>query len=136
MEASKAITRRVLVIGRNLENRKIIHDALRQWNFEIVGSSSLLESAELLNRQEYSLAFCEPQSEDGAYRDFLSRARRCKVPVVVLSPTSDQQETLQQALALGASDVLPSPCSKQDVQWMVIWATQQRPGAPRTDLSD
>lgn len=136
MEASKAITRRVLVIGRNLENRKVIHDALRQWNFEIVGSSSLLESADLLNRHEYALAFCEQQGEDSAFRDFLSRARRSRVPVVVLTATSGEQETLQQALALGASDVLPSPCSKQDVQWMVIWATQQKPGARRSDLSD
>jgi len=135
MEALKAITRRVLVIGRSLENRKVIHDALRQWNFEIVGSSSLLESVELLSRQDFSLAFCEQQGEDLSYRDFLSKARRFKVPVVVLTSASGEQGTLQRALALGATDVLPSPCSKQDVQWMVIWATQQRPGARRTDLT-
>jgi len=136
MEALRVITRRVLVVGRNAENRRVIDEAIRHWKFETVACSSLQESGELIARQDFAVAFCEERREDVAYRDFLGQARRSRLPVIVLTPLSDQEGVFREALALGATDILPSPCSPQDVQWMVIWATQNKAATRRRDATE
>jgi CheY-like chemotaxis protein len=134
MEATNTGARRVLlIVGRNSENRHIIDDAIRHWKFESVVSHSFQESLELLGRQEFILVFCEERADDVAYRDFLGRARKSKIPVVVISALSGRDEVFRESLALGAVDILPSPCSKQDVQWMLISVTQRKPIIRRTD---
>jgi DNA-binding NtrC family response regulator len=94
--------------------------------FETVVCSSLQESRQLLEREDFALVFCEDRFEDGAYRDLLTQAQRPRrVPVVVMISTADPDAIFQDAMALGALGVVPVPCSRKDVQWMVIRATQQ-----------
>ena len=103
----------------------MIEEAIQSWGFETVVRASLEDSRESLRRQDFALIFCEDECEDGTYRDLLSMVRDNKIPVVVMTPLAEQGCVLGEAIELGALDVLPSPFSRQDVQWMVISATQR-----------
>lgn len=94
--------------------------------------ASLQESRDVLRDESLAAVFCEDCFEGGTYRDFLALAQRPrKVPVVVMVSESNQHLAPKDAMALGAFDVIPNPCSKKDVQWMVIRATKQERSAAR-----
>lgn len=94
--------------------------------------ASLQESRDVLRDESFAAVFCEDCFEGGTYRDFLALAQRPrKVPVVVMVSESTQHLALKDAMALGAFDVIPNPCSKKDVQWMVIRATKPERSAAR-----
>lgn len=128
MQAHSAITRRVLVVCSRTANSQVqvIQDATRHWMFDTVVCSSVGEAENLLTERDFAIVFCEDRFRDESYADLLSVAgRQCKVPVVVMISDGDQDSVFREAMALGAFGVVPSPCSTQDVQWMVIRATQQ-----------
>jgi len=117
--------RRVLVVGRTADNGRIIEEVVRSWMLETVACTSLQESREILAQEDFALVFCEDRFDGGVYADVLAAIRdRSKVPFVVMVSEATQDFDLGKARELGALDVLPSPCSRRDVQWMVIRATQ------------
>ena len=120
-----AFTRSVLVVGRSTGNCRVIEEATQPWMFETVACSSIQESKDILDKQDFVLIFCEESGEDGTYRDLLSMTRTRKVPVAVMLSDTNQELVFREAMALGAFGVVGSPCSKKDVQWMVIRATQR-----------
>jgi DNA-binding NtrC family response regulator len=127
-EAATPVTRRVLVVCRDLEISRVVEQATQAWMFETVVCTSVQESRDCLERKDFALIFCEEQCEGGTYSDLLPVARSRKVPVVVMMSDVDQSCVFQNAMAAGAFGVLASPGSRQDVQWMVIRATQKEAG--------
>jgi len=75
-------------------------------------------------RPDIAVVFCDDVLPDGSYRELLAALPRMtrKVPVVVVMSGADRDRTYREAMEEGAFDVIPSPCSKQDVQWVVIRA--------------
>jgi CheY-like chemotaxis protein len=47
-----------------------------------------------------------------------------RTPVVVMISDMNRGPTYREVLEAGAFDVIASPCSKKDVQWMVLRAMQ------------
>ncbi len=128
MEDSTASARRVLVLCRDAANVRAIEEAVEPWMFRTAVCASLQEWRDLADGKDFAVAFCDDCFEGGTYRDFLAMMPRPrKLPVVVLISESNQYEASRDAVALGAFDVIPNPCSKQDVQWVVIRALKQGP---------
>ena len=128
MHAHSANTRRVLVVCAKAVGSQVqvIEDATRAWMFETVACSSVEEAEGLLTERDFAIIFCEDRFKDESYADLLSVVeRQYKVPVVVMISDVDQDSAFREAMALGAFNVVPNPCSTKDVQWMVIRAAQQ-----------
>jgi DNA-binding NtrC family response regulator len=80
----------------------------------------------MLSNSGFSLIFCEDQLTDGTYQDLLgSTVKPAKSRFVVLSPTPEADDKYEEAMRLGAFEMIASPCRKSDVQWIVIRAMQE-----------
>jgi len=63
---------------------------------------------------------------DGTYRDLLRNLNKSpKARFVVISPTADVDANYNEALSLGAFDMIASPCRRSDVQWIAIRAMHE-----------
>ncbi len=72
-----------------------------------------------------SLIFCDETLGDGTYRDLLrDLSKAAKARVVVMSLAPDRDDTYNEAITLGAFDMIASPCRRSDVQWIAIRAMQ------------
>ena len=114
-----------MVVGRDRDLSSMIAEATQPWMFEIVVCSSFWESVDLVDRTDFALIFCEERCGEGTYRDLLAAMGSRKAPVVVMVSPDDRDEVFRDAMAMGAFDVVANPCSRTDVQWMVIRATQK-----------
>lgn len=132
-EADTTKAWRVLIIGADA-NRDVLKSAMSHWHLEPVCCSSLQDARQVLPDDSLSLIFCEETLADGTYRDLLRGSRPLKTRFVVISPVPEVDETYEEAMQLGAFDMIASPCRKSDVQWMMIRAIQEearRGGARR-----
>jgi DNA-binding NtrC family response regulator len=127
--------RRVLVVGGDSKNYRLIEESLRSWTFETVVCSTLPEARALVKKKAFALIFCEARFEGGRYADLLWPRSMSKTPVVVMLPDANQDDAFQEATELGAWDVLPVSCTKNDVQWMVIHAMQRGHHKAKSGLS-
>jgi CheY-like chemotaxis protein len=127
MEGHTGIPRRVLVLCQEVEASRVIEEATRPWLFETVACSSGRESLRLLEQEDFALIFCAEQYVDGTYRDILASAPPHKAPVVIMISDPNPDAVFREAMSLGALGVVSIPCSKADVQWMVIRAMQKGP---------
>jgi len=113
----------VLVVSTS-SNREAVISAMKRWSIEPLCCSSLQEVRKVLPRGR-SLIFCEEQLQDGTYRDLLHElARERHAQVVVISSATDLDQVHQTASALGAFEIIASPCIPADVQWVAIRALQ------------
>ena len=115
---------RVLVISAG-ENREVVTAAMNHWSIEAVPCNGVREARTLLSSARPSLIFCEEDLPDGTYRELLhdlSKAARTRL--VVISAAAERDEHYNEALALGAFDMIASPCRRSDVQWIAIRAMQ------------
>ena len=119
-----AVKRQVLVVSSEAANRRAIEEVTRAWMIDAIICSSLQESRAILATHGVAAVFCEDHLTDGTYRDLLSIVP--KVPVIVMVSDDKDESVDREALALGALDVIGSPCSRQDVQWMIIRTIQDR----------
>lgn len=87
----------------------------------------------MITRPDIALIFCDDCLPDGSYRDLLDGLPRMtrRAPLVVVMSGQDRDRTYREAMEQGAFDVIASPCSKQDVQWIVI-RTMDLVQLPRT----
>ena len=118
-----AVKRQVLIVCSDAANSRVIEEAASGWMLETIVCSSLQESRALLPKQGVAIIFCEDRLRDGTYRDLLSVAN---APVVVMISDLNNDSSHREAIELGALDVVASPCSRKDVQWMVIRAMQDQ----------
>ncbi len=118
-------TWRVLIVSAEM-NREFVRNAMNQWAMEAVSCSSLQEARDLLPDPTFSLIFCEETLPDGTYLDVLNiQGKALKTRVVVISDMSHVEEKYQQAIDVGAFEMIASPCRASDVQWVVIRAIQE-----------
>ena len=113
---------RVLVISSG-ENRDVVTSAMSHWSIEAVPCSGVREARTLLPSTRPSLIFCEEALPDGTYRELLQDvSKTAKTRVVVISADAELDAHYNEALALGAFDMIASPCRRSDVQWIAIRA--------------
>jgi DNA-binding NtrC family response regulator len=116
---------RVLVVS-NSENRDVVQSAMSHWSMESVCCSGVQEARGLLPEAKPSLIFCDETLADGTYRDLLSAlGKSAKVRLIVISAASDLDAQYNEAMTLGAFDLIASPCRRNDVQWIAIRAMQE-----------
>ncbi len=108
------------------ENRDVVTSAMNHWSMDPVCCSSVQEASNLLPEANPSLIFCEETLPDGTYRDLLRNLNKPpKARFVVISPTADIDANYNEALSLGAFDMIASPCRRSDVQWIAIRAMHE-----------
>jgi DNA-binding NtrC family response regulator len=107
------------------ENRDVVTSAMSHWSIEAVPCSGVREARTLLPSTRPSLIFCEEALPDGTYRELLQDvSKTAKTRVVVISADAELDTHYNEALALGAFDMIASPCRRSDVQWIAIRAMQ------------
>ena len=79
----------------------------------------------MITKPDLALIFADDLLPDGSYRDLLAALPAGhKIPLVVVMSGEDRDRTYREAVEGGALDVIANPCSKQDVQWIVIRAME------------
>jgi DNA-binding NtrC family response regulator len=69
--------------------------------------------------------FCEDTLADGTYREPLRElSKSTKARLIVISRAADCEDTYNEAIPLGAFDMIASPCRRSDVQWIALRAMQ------------
>ena len=91
---------------------------------DVLAYSSLSEAQTAIARADVAVIFCDDVLPDGSYLDLLAAMPKAtrKVPFIVVMSREDQDRIYREAMEHGAFDVIVSPCSRQDVQWVVIRA--------------
>jgi DNA-binding NtrC family response regulator len=116
---------RILIISAE-GNRDLIKSSMNHWAMEALWCGTLQEARGLLPDATLSLIFCEDTLADGTYRDLLNiLGKPLKSRLVVISQQSHIELKYQEAIGLGAFEVITSPCRPSDVQWVVIRAIQE-----------
>lgn len=113
----------VLVVSSDPVPRGRLAGILVTLGIDPVQLSTLRECREILAQTFAGLVFCDARVVDGNYQDLLATYARSdnRLRVVVTSTTADWDE-FKQAMECGAFDVIPVPCRRTDVEWMVIQA--------------
>lgn len=107
------------------ENRDVVTSAMSHWSIETVPCNGVREARTLLPTARPSLIFCEEALPDGTYRELLQDLSKAARPrLVVISADAELDAHYNEALALGAFDMIASPCRRSDVQWIAIRAMQ------------
>jgi DNA-binding NtrC family response regulator len=119
----------------SIENRQAIENAVTEWSLEICWCLTLQEARRGLRRGNHALVLCEAELPDGTYRDVMKLLKRelDQVRVIILSPS---ENCYSQAIEMGAFDVISSPCSRTDVQWMIMQAVQGHPATTHGSRKD
>lgn len=106
----------------------MIEDAVRGCMLEAINCSSLQDAQTLMARSDVALVLCDGRLPAGICRELLAMPPKAgrKVPIVVIVPEAERDDAYREAMGQGAFEVLASPCSKQDVQWLVIRAMDQK----------
>jgi DNA-binding NtrC family response regulator len=109
-------------------NSRVIEETTRGCMLEILTSTSLSEARGLAARSDVAIIFCDDLMPDGSYRDLLAAMPKTshRVPLIVVMSQEDRDQVYREAMEGGAFDVIASPCSRQDVQWVVIRAMDLR----------
>jgi two-component system, NtrC family, response regulator len=113
----------VLVLSHQAENRRALCTMLQRQGISTVSAATLQECRDAISQGKIGLVFSDRSLPDGTYQDLLqaTRALPRKVRVVVTSEQADWDDYLE-AIRLGAFDVIPAPCRRADVEWMLIQA--------------
>lgn len=108
------------------ENRDVVTAAMNHWAMEPISCSGVREAFALLPEANPSLIFCDETLDDGTYRDLLRTITKSpKTRFVVMSPGADLDANYNEAVSLGAFDMIASPCRRSDVQWIAIRAMHE-----------
>lgn len=108
------------------ENRDVVSAAMNHWSMDPVCCSGVREASALMPEANPSLIFCEETLADGTYRDLLGGMTKSpKARFVVISPSAELDANYNEAISLGAFDMIASPCRRSDVQWIAIRAMHE-----------
>jgi DNA-binding NtrC family response regulator len=113
----------IVVVSSDPALRCHVADILVALGIDPVRLSTLRECEGILAEGHVGLVFCSPRLADGNYQDFLAaHAASVNRPrIVVTSRTADWDE-YKEAMQCGAFDIIPVPCRRMDVEWVVIQA--------------
>jgi DNA-binding NtrC family response regulator len=121
-----AIKKRILIISDG-SSTGVIQEATKNWLvLETIVCSSVHEARSHLVDSDIHLIFCNNCMPDGSYLHLLELLRSLTrdVPVILIVPVEDRDFKHREAWAQGVFDIVASPCSRQDVQWMIIRTMQ------------
>ena len=110
------------------ENRDLITSAMAHWSVDVGWFHCLADAKHSLRRRKHPLVLCEAELPDGTYHDVcrLLGSRLNETKVIVISG-ADLDECHAEATRIGAFDVIASPCSRTDLQWILMRAVQSCP---------
>jgi two-component system, NtrC family, response regulator len=113
----------VLVLSQQAESRRALCTMLQRQGISTLSAATLQECREAISQGKIGLVFSDRNLPDGTYQDLLEATRMLprKVRVVITSEQADWDDYLE-AIRLGAFDVIPAPCRRADVEWMLIQA--------------
>jgi DNA-binding NtrC family response regulator len=113
----------------------VIEEAMQGYMLETIHCSTVQDARTEMVKHDIALVLCEDSRQQGKYQDLLAVIPRGgrRVPIVVVMSEENLDQTYREAMEKGAFDVIASPCSKQDVQWVVIRAMDLGQ-LPRTSL--
>src|SRR5450631_504429 len=130
----------VLIASSDTKNRNAIRAVLAEAGINTICASTVKETQEALASTPVSIVICDRELPDGSFKDLLHLAKkeRPEVLVVVTSCTADWKESVA-AKQLGVFEVIPSPCQRSNVEWVVITALRawrQRAALPNVISSE
>jgi DNA-binding NtrC family response regulator len=113
------------------ENRKVVESATTEWSLEVCWCLTVQEARRILRRGKHALVICEAKLPDGTYQDVMQllKHKLDQIRVIVLSE-SHLENCYDQAIEMGAFDVVSAPCKRTDVQWIIMQAVQGHPAKP------
>lgn len=121
-------------------NCNTVRNTMAQWALDTTCCASIGEARPKLSGTGFSLIFCEDQLSDGNYQDLLvTPGKPSKARFIVLSSTPELDDKYEEAMRLGAFEMIASPCRKSDIQWIVIRAMQEdsrRSGSRRRSVPE
>jgi DNA-binding NtrC family response regulator len=132
----------VVVVSSDLQPRDRLAGTLASLGLDPVRTSTLRECREILARRRVGLVFCDRHVADGNYQDLLAAYPQSgdRPRVVVTSRSADWDE-YREAMRCGAFDIIPVPCRRADVEWMVVQAKRadrraELPGPARVETPE
>jgi DNA-binding NtrC family response regulator len=120
----KGTQKLVLIVCSDPTDSQVIEEVTRGCMLEGIICPSLAEARAAITKPGVALVFCDDVWGQGSYRDLLNLLPKAgrRVPLVVVMSEENRDQTYRDAMEQGAFDVIASPCTKQDVQWVVIRA--------------
>jgi len=120
-----------LVICAEGEHREKLMRAIRECGLRPVRCCSQSEALLLLDRQYFSVVFCNDTLPDGDFRAIINEARKSSadVPVIILSQRADWDAYLG-AIGAGAFDYITCPPDSAETKralWSAISSRLRRP---------
>jgi DNA-binding NtrC family response regulator len=107
------------------ENRDVVTAAMNHWSIEAVPCSGVVEAARSSSPASPPHSFSARRILMALFAELLERYQQtAKTRVVVISRDAELDAHYNEALALGAFDMIASPCRRSDVQWIAIRAMQ------------
>jgi DNA-binding NtrC family response regulator len=74
----------------------------------------------ILAQKEPGVVFCDRYVADGNYQNLLAAYPQSAKPRVAVTSRSADWEKSREAMRCGAFDIIPVPCRRTEVEWMVI----------------
>jgi DNA-binding NtrC family response regulator len=115
----------VLVVSKEMENRKALQLVLEQLSLNVIQCSDLVQASEVLSRQPVELVFCDDSLSDGTYRDLLPPKKQGRKPRLVVMMRTGEWEEYVEAMRLGAFDAMRRSWHPTDVELLVLLAMHE-----------
>lgn len=112
--------RKILVALADLDCKNALVAGLRFTGLEPIFTSTFCETRDVLSREAIAVVFCQPELEDGSFRDIIEshETSRRNVPVVVCAPFYDSKLYID-AMGCGAYDFMAYPYSHKEIDWIL-----------------
>lgn len=112
----------ILVICAEGEHRERVVETIRECGLRPACCCSLKEALSLLDRQYFSVVFCNDTLPDGDFRALVNEPRKSSadVPVIILSRRADWDAYLT-AIAAGAFDYITCPPDSAETK-RILWS--------------
>lgn len=116
----------VLIVSCRLENRKMLLRVFEGLPIDSYSAATIQQAKEALSLRPFSIVFCEERLFDGAYVDLLRDVQSASedAQFVVMLCTGEWKE-YQEALRLGAEEVLRCPLQPTDIDLALIHAMRR-----------
>jgi DNA-binding response OmpR family regulator len=104
------MTKRVLILDDNADNRKLLFYALMSGDYEIHQAELGSDVARLIEDTQFDLALLDIELPDGDGLDLAAKMRdRCPNAVVIMLSANDNIDRLEQARKVGAHAFVVKP---------------------------
>jgi DNA-binding NtrC family response regulator len=121
-----------LVISPQVERRKSLLQAFREFPVNMFSVASLHQAREMLSAIAFEIVITEQKLEDGTYRELLPfvQSKHKHTRFFVMLPRDAQQEYTD-AIRLGATDAIPFPLRTLDLGRILDRAMRETPNEQR-----